>query len=230
MLLKLLMEGNWYCLLLIEASWYCSKFDARNELTYILTCACMNKQIQCRYRQMGWTNMILCYQKVGKLLTRKVSFYTCFMKSLYSKSCGNECVRCSECSRGCTCPAWAGRDTSHGQRLSTKNITTSDLHVSLYSAVSSLTQRNPVCCAGNSLIPGSSSCSWATLSNILSSGCWKGSACSGKQQHNPNIYLQCLTWTLSRSPEWRGDKHTARKGFELGDSSQSSTVSELRDW
>lgn len=68
--------------------------------------------------------------------------------------------------------------------------------------------------------------------NILSSGCWKRSAqnCSGKQQHNPNIYLQCLTWTLSGSPVWRGDKHRVRKGFEPGGSSQSSTLNESRGW
>lgn len=92
--------------------------------------------------QQRWTN--LCYQKVGKLLTGKVSFCTCFMKWFGSRSCGNECVKYSGCSRGCTCPAWAGRDASHSKKLSTKeNIWPPKSHCILQFPLSALCREFP---------------------------------------------------------------------------------------
>lgn len=178
----------------------------------------MNKQ--CRYRQMRWTNIgSFCYQKVGKLLTRKVSFYACFMKLFDSKSCGNECVKYSECSRGCICPAQAGRDASHGERLNTKNRIWSP-HVSLYSAVSPLTQKNPVpeCAVQRSrefphsresqcVLPAAAG--WAALSETFSARAVRLSTELFQKAAAQSKYLSAVfNLDTEQVPVWRGYKHT----------------------
>lgn len=92
--------------------------------------------------------------------------------------------------------------------------------VSLYSAVSSLctVQGIPSFQGITTLLPA------AALRETFSA--WNY---PGEQQHNPNIYLQHLTWTLSRSPVWRGNKHTARKVFEPAASSEQHTEG-FRGW
>lgn len=86
--------------------------------------------------------------------------------------------------------------------------------------------------AGNSLIPGNHSACYQQLQAEPHSAKHSqlgllGSArnCFRKQQHNPNIYLQCLTWTLSRSQCEEGIStqalSTARKVSERCDRSQS---------
>lgn len=93
----------------------------------------------------------LCYQKVGQLLASNVSFYTCFMKLFVSKSCGNGCVRCSECSRGCTSPAQAGR---HFSRQEAQQQEHGSPHVSPCSAAP-LSQEKALHCAGKQEFPPS---------------------------------------------------------------------------